>query len=57
MTLTDDKITAIFCFVDDLLKAVGHRRDGRRWVRSGERGVRRCWIYKSWNRGADAGVL
>jgi len=30
--LTDDKVTAIFCFVDDLLKAIGHREDGRRRV-------------------------
>jgi len=32
MMLTDDKVTAIFCFVDDFLKAIGHREDGRRRV-------------------------
>jgi len=30
--LTNDKVTAIFCFVDDLLKAIGHREDCRRRV-------------------------
>jgi|GEM_PF-5551795 len=32
MLLTDDKVTAIFCFVDGLLKAVGHSEDERRRV-------------------------
>jgi len=32
MILTEDKVTAIFCFIDDLLKAIGHREDIRRRV-------------------------
>lgn len=28
--LSEDKITAIFCFVDDLLKGIGHQEDLRR---------------------------
>ena len=34
--LSEDKIISIFCFVDDLLKAIGHREDSRRRVSDSE---------------------
>lgn len=34
--LTDDKITALFCFIDDLLKAIGHQEDVRRRISDSE---------------------
>jgi len=34
--LTSDKIIAIFCLVDDLLKGIGHREDGRARVSDSE---------------------
>lgn len=34
--LYDDKITALFCFVDDLLKAINHQEDSRRRISDSE---------------------
>ena len=34
--LSENKIISIFCFVDDLLKAIGHQEDCRRKVSDSE---------------------
>lgn len=34
--LTEDKIISIFCIVDDILKAIGHKEDSRRRVSDSE---------------------
>ncbi len=34
--LSEDKIIAIYCFVDDLLKGTGRKEDGRRKVSDSE---------------------
>ena len=34
--LSEDKIISIFCFVDDLLKGIGHHEDSRRRVSDSE---------------------
>ena len=34
--LSEDKIISIFCFVDDLLKGIGHLEDSRRRVSDSE---------------------
>lgn len=34
--LTKDKITGIFCFIDDILKTIGHQEDKRRQVSDSE---------------------
>lgn len=34
--LKEDKIIAIFCLVDDLLKEIGHKEDNRRRVSDSE---------------------
>ncbi len=34
--LCEDKIIALYCIVDDLLKGIGHQEDGRRKVSDSE---------------------